>query len=57
MSELFREVLNASFSGGVVILAVLVLRLVLKKRRKSTSACCGSWRGCGCWCLSASKAN
>ena len=30
MSELFREVLNASFCGGVVILAVLVLRLVLK---------------------------
>lgn len=34
MSELFREVLNASFSGGVVILAVLVLRLVLKKAPK-----------------------
>ena len=34
MSELFRDVLNASFQGGVVILAVLMLRLILKKAPK-----------------------
>lgn len=34
MSELFRNVLNASFQGSVVIAAVLVLRLVLKKAPK-----------------------
>lgn len=34
MSELFRNVLNASFQGGVVIAVVLLARLVLKKAPK-----------------------
>ena len=34
MSELFRNVLNASFQGSIVITAVLLLRLVLKKAPK-----------------------
>lgn len=34
MNEMFRGVLNASFQGGIVILAVLILRLVLKKAPK-----------------------
>lgn len=34
MSEVFRNVLNASFQGGVLIMAVIVLRLVLKRAPK-----------------------
>ena len=34
MSELFRNVLNASFQGSIVIAAVLLLRMVLKKAPK-----------------------
>ena len=34
MSELFQNVMNASFYGSIVIAAVLVLRLVLKKAPK-----------------------
>ena len=34
MSELFRNVLNASAEGSIVIAAVLLLRLVLKKAPK-----------------------
>lgn len=34
MSELFQNILTASFHGSIVILAVLVLRLVLKKTPK-----------------------
>ena len=34
MSELFQNILTASFHGSIVILAVLILRLVLKKTPK-----------------------
>lgn len=34
MSELFRNVLNASFQGSIVIAAVLILRMMLKKAPK-----------------------
>ena len=34
MSELFRNVLTASFHGSIVIAAVIVLRLLLKKTPK-----------------------
>lgn len=47
MNTLFRNILTASFHGSIVILAVMLLRLVLK-RPESISACSGCWRGCGC---------
>ena len=45
MNTLFRNILTASFHGSIVILAVMLLRLVLKR---STSVCSGCWRDCGC---------
>ena len=48
MNTLFRNILTASFHGSIVILAVMLLRLVLKKRPGSTSVCSGYWRDCGC---------
>lgn len=48
MNTLFRNILTASFHGSIVILAVMLLRLVLKKRPESISACSGCWRDCGC---------
>ena len=34
MTQLFQNVLTASFHGSIVILAVIILRLVLKKTPK-----------------------
>lgn len=48
MNTLFRNILTASFHGSIVILAVMLLRLVLKKTPRNTSACSGCWRDCGC---------
>ena len=48
MNELFQNILMASFHGSIVILAVMVLRLTLKKTRKKFYACCGCWQVCGC---------
>ena len=48
MNTLFQNILTASFHGSIVILAVMLLRLVLKKTPRSTSACSGCWRDCGC---------
>lgn len=48
MNTLFRNILTASFHGSIVILAVMLLRLVLKKRPGSISVRSGCWRDCGC---------
>lgn len=48
MNTLFQNILAASFHGSIVILAVMLLRLVLKKRPESISVCSGCWRDCGC---------
>lgn len=48
MNTLFQNILTASFHGSIVILAVMLLRLVLKKCPESISVCSGCWRDCGC---------
>ncbi len=48
MTDVFQNILTASFHGSIVILVVMALRLLLKKPRKSICACCGCWQGSGC---------
>lgn len=48
MNTLFRNILTASFHGSIVILAVMLLRLVLKKTPRKYTVCSGCWRDCGC---------
>lgn len=48
MNTLFQNILTASFHGSIVILAVMLLRLVLKKTPRKYIACSGCWRDCGC---------
>ena len=39
MNTLFQNILTASFHGSIVILAVLVLRLVLRKKASRRALC------------------
>lgn len=48
MTAFFQNVLTASFHGSIVILAVLLLRLVLRKTPKNLSVFCGFWQDCVC---------
>ena len=44
MNTLFQNILTASFHGSIVILAVMLLRLVLKKTPRKLGK---EWRNCG----------
>ena len=44
MAQFFNNLLNASFHGSIVILAVIVLRLLLKKTPKKFFLCYGCWQ-------------
>ena len=47
MESLFRNILTASFHGSIVILAVMLLRVLLKNPPESSSVFCGCWQACG----------
>lgn len=49
MTDIFLGFLNRSLAAGILILAVVLVRLVFKRRRGGCCACCGRWRRCG-WC-------
>ena len=42
------NLLTASIHGSIVILAVILLRLILRKTPKSTFACYGCWLASAC---------
>lgn len=48
MAQFLNNLLTASIHGSIVILAVILLRLVLRKTPKSTSACYGCWLASVC---------
>ena len=48
MSEFLQNLLTASIHGSIVILAVILLRLILRKTPKSISAFFGCWRASVC---------
>lgn len=48
MIRFCQNLLTASIHGSVVILAVMLLRLLLKKRPASTSASFGCWQASDC---------
>ena len=47
MESLFLSLWNRGAAAGWLVLAVIILRLALKKAPKSAGACCGGWWGCG----------
>lgn len=51
MDKLFDTVLELSWQAGLIALAVMAVRLVLRKKRPAGHcACCGRWWHCGCCC-------
>lgn len=47
MDDVFLKLVNLSISASWLILAVLVLRVVLKKRRSGSCRFFGAWSRCG----------
>lgn len=56
MEKFFLVLLNVSITAGYFVLALLLLRPLLKRHPDISAALCGGWWACGLCCRSLSRA-
>lgn len=48
MNSLFTSVLEISWQAGLIALAVMAVRPLLRRAPAAPCVCCGCWWPCGC---------